>query len=134
MRYMPATAVFLLIGISLLSAPVHATEHGETSGSDKTETAEPTEKPPLSEAIPENTADGFGVEDLNRDELGVDLGAVRKVVVIDGSRAIRPPSTMRRASTARSPPGGYAPASTRTTSTARSASSHSATRRPPRSM
>ncbi|WP_405231127.1 hypothetical protein [Lentisalinibacter salinarum] len=85
MRYMPATAVFLLIGISLLSAPVHATEHGETSGSDKTETAEPTEKPPLSEAIPENTADGFGVEDLNRDELGVDIGAVRKVVVIDGS-------------------------------------------------
>lgn len=90
MRNVPAAAAFLLIGGFVLAPSAQGTEHDDASDSETAETTEPSEKPPLSEAIPENTADGFGVEDLNRDELGVDIGAVRKVVVIDGSAADDP--------------------------------------------
>lgn len=62
--------------------PTADANDGRDDGSDS--------KPPLSEAIPENTADTFGVEDLNRDELGADIGAERSVVVIDASESSDP--------------------------------------------
>lgn len=85
MRHFLAVAACLLGGGLLLIPSAHAGNQSEAS-----EEVEGEDKPPLSEAIPDDTADGFGVEDLNPDELGVDIGAVRRVVVIDGSESSAP--------------------------------------------
>lgn len=85
MRHSLAVAACLFAGALLLFPGAHAENHDKTS-----EELRGEDKPPLSEAIPDNTVDGFGVEDLNEDELGADIGAVRRVVVIDGSGSSGP--------------------------------------------
>lgn len=80
------TLIACLLGGGFLLAPgAHADDPDDAA-----EIRERDGKPPLSEAIPDNTADGFGVEDLNEDELGADIGAIRKVVMIDGSASAEP--------------------------------------------
>ena len=92
MRHALALAACFLAGGLLLAPAAHASDHGDHAGDETAEIREGDGKPPLSEAIPDDTADGFGVEDLNKDELGADIGAVRKVVVIDGSASSEPVS------------------------------------------
>jgi hypothetical protein len=89
MRHTLTLTICLLGGGFLIAPCAHADQHADDPD-DAAEVREHDGKPPLSEAIPDNTADGFGVEDLNEDELGADIGAVRKVVMIDGSAAADP--------------------------------------------